>query len=372
MHGSRLSNERRRTAKVVTCAAAFVVIQLGHARPGRTEGADPAASAEEATACAELIPVLLTPQGNVRVAESNADEVLWRAATEPCRRLVAANRAPRITAALRAVLDRPPPLRLDEHVTYAAVAAVCALRPGWGAAWPLRERFVPACLAALAEQESAEARAAVDRELAEAIQPFEGDLLAMTPALVETHVLVAVRLSPTMRARTVPLLAAAYDAHAGGYELLRRLLCTDEAGPPALDGATCGRYPVVAEDGWKRRRLHQRLAWRTTVAVGLAGAAVAVGVVARNNELGRVTAAGAVAAGAGLTTLAVFTQANRHSTPLGRGIATAYGLIWGAILGVSGGVVTYLATGEPGQGRAWTTAAGAALASISTLTMIWN
>jgi hypothetical protein len=328
-------------------------------------------------ACRHLAGKLTTADGGIRArTDGDALGVLSAATTDDCRQAVEQNRAPEITGPLeRAFSDGQRQTRADATFL-TAQTALCVLHPrtSWATSWMVRfasQRTASVCLAALADSDQPDAQTFLDRELGQLLHK-EGDDVE-----VDSFVLEAGELSPQLRARLGAFLPQAYRLRAGNYRALWDVVCSP-GDPTGLDVATCTRL-APAEDRWQREADARGKVIQTGLILGAAGIAAAGGVAARDNNGGLAIATASAAVGAGLA-LGTFTdwlvQRNGSGGGTEHAVGALAGLFYGGIIGVvsgiSGGVIAYQALKGAPDGRAATTIAGAAMASLCGIRLVWK
>jgi hypothetical protein len=328
-------------------------------------------------ACRGLAGKLTTGNGKIRpINDGDAYQLLSAATTDACRDAVEQNRAPEITGPLgQAFVESQTQTRADA-TSLTAQTALCVLRPraAWATSWMIRfatQRTAPVCLAALASSDQPEAKRFVDDELGRLLRKEGND------DEVDSFVLDAAELSPTLRSRLGVLLPHAYQARPVNYSRLWAVVCSD-ADPAALDKATCTRL-APAEDRWQLDGDTPAKLVRTGLILTVAGVAVAGGVAERNNNGGLAVATTAAAAGAGLA-FGTFTDWLVQRNGGGGGTEHAggalagifYGTIVGVAFGTAGGLIAYEALKGAPDGRAATTVAGAAMAALCSVRLVWK
>jgi hypothetical protein len=149
--------------------------------------------------------------------------------------------------------------------------------------------------------------------------------------------------TPELNEQLMPVLAAAHERHALGYDRLRNAVCMDDAEMSAERARTCATLPAGAEDDWPQSERGARWLVKGAATAVFAGAVTAA-FVERHDDSGRVVATAAcVPVTATFGALALGAVGPPHSTG-----ATAR-MIGGAIAGgVLGGMAAYALAAKPG------------------------
>jgi len=285
-----------------------------------------------------------------------------------CRGVVGTDPSADASGALKRLALRP-----ERAKARLGMQALCALRAGWAADIMIRG-LAPgatddqgvACLAALAESDQPEARAAVDHYL----QARAEGGLSIEPLVV------AARSSERLRARMGPVLAAYWRDRRHGFDQLRQVACTPLVPAGSLD--ICTRTLEQQEREWllegqeRRAKQWQRaglyLEMGGAVALG-AGMAVA-GVATSNDDFGRAIAIAAGGLGGGAAFMAPYIGV--HDTANAFTVADFQRRVMAVIGGVVGATVAALVTATPGWPRGATSIVGGAVFSAVSVTALWH
>jgi hypothetical protein len=370
------------TRAQVTSGIAVCLTFLG-ARAEANEHRDEPGHAAEQSSCDGVASIIFDAPGSIRKTAAPADFDKLRAdVLAQCRSAVREGHAADIVSTLERVLEIAHTSGPRSSAVTTAIVATCAIAPAsdWAARWVLigaKERVSPLCLAALATLDRPEAKALVKAEIAQTIVSTAPANTGTSAWEVNPYIVRAAWDSVELRKVLPPQLRLAYQRRATGYFELWFALCTSGRGTPSLDSDSCQqlepRGPNVSRPDEKRNRV--------ALSVGLvvaAGAISAAGVAERNSTFGRVTAAGAAGAGAGL----LVGSLTFHGMQRGGGnggtenvIGTVYGTFWGTILGTVVGVptaiVVYNVLGDSPHARVPVLSVGMLAATCSVLTFIW-
>jgi hypothetical protein len=185
--------------------------------------------------------------------------------------------------------------------------------------------------------------------------------------------------SPQVRDQLVPVLVAAHERNASGYDRLRAAVCTGCETMSADRVRACTTLPAGLEDGWRRRDRIETWVVGGVVTAAYAGA-IAATIIERDGDTGRgvATAAGVpigtltgIIAVAGATR-PVFASSDEKggSYSTGQKILAASVAVGGAIAGgVIGGWVAHSLADSPGA-RVTVTAVALTPMYLATLVII--
>jgi hypothetical protein len=345
----------------------------GLGRPAMADDPTTSEVGPAATPCQEYID-LLNPERSTATQVALArqlgfpndrnpsrDDVMWKLGFadhgRQCRHAIEQGTAPafmRATAAAR-----------SEEVG----AVVCAIHPqtAWGISWMIGV----GCVAGLAEvYDQPAAKKAVDAALAQALRRNPYPDADESGWEVETF---HAERSPGLRALLAPLLPRAHQVRAKGYDWLWDIECTNKWGPPPVSAERCAELDGN-EVAWAKTRVRGAKLVGSAFFVGPAVGAVARVAVEPGGSSSRGLAAGALAVGTGFAMGALIDHAFNQG-PDHLGFNSFFGRLFGVLGGIGAGVVTGIVSYDNlggTSGRVAVTATGAALFSLSGLTLIWG
>lgn len=289
--------------------------------------------------------------------------------TPACRADARRGAASAAVAAARALLQRGEPAWIDRgHVLLCLMQDPGSL--GEVAAWiddPDHSAVRAVCVSALATWP--DAKAVRDQVLGRSVRKSPGNLHGrweIDPAVVAAAGEMG---TPELLEALLPVLAAARDHQAFGYDRLRDTVCMAEGTPSEEHARACATLPVDAEEAWRRSRLPAQLLVSGALTAAFVGSVVGA-YVERHDETGRRIATGAgvplgalvgMVVGAGVGVAVSGQQKNAHLSTRAKvlmGASTIAGTVAGGVLG---GWATHALAASPGN-RA--TVTGVALAPI--------
>jgi hypothetical protein len=293
-----------------------------------------------------------------------------------CRDSVARNPSSEVARRLSALLSAPAVSQRR-----AAKAVLCELGPPWATAVmvdALKDELLPrwrsepraSCLASLADLDQPGATSAVDSFLRDRALIGGPQYAAAGSVQVERSVALAAQRSERLRARAVPLLAAAWRAHAAGFDALREIEC--RAPVPPGGQAICERSRANQEGAWGEDVTQEHL-WRNTAAWALLSGGLAVGgVLTRNQEAGRWFAVTATTLAGAVLLETPFSGDYEDGDPGAlSGLGDAGKAVAAIVGGAAGFGIGYLASRNPGSARAATAIAGASVFGVTMILRTW-
>jgi hypothetical protein len=248
-------------------------------------------------------------------------------------------------------------------------AVVCAIHPR--TAWAISWMIGVGCVAGLAEvYDQPEAKKTVDAALAQALKRNPYPDAHESGWEVETF---HAERSPGLRALLAPLLPRAHQVRAKGYDSLWDLECTNKRGPSPVSAERCAELEGN-EVEWAKTRVRGEKLAGTALFVGPAVGAVALVAANPSDSSSRGLAAGSLAVGTGFAVGALIDHAFDQG-PDHFGLNAFFGRLFGVLGGIGAGVVAGIVSYDNlggTSGRVAVTAAGAALFSLTGLTLVWD